>query len=243
MSALPGPAALVETFFPALCPICFEPLAGNITGMCTRCRSQLLPLGGETCPLCGRPSAGMERFCASCLDSPPPAMDGGVIWGEYQGVLRAAIIALKHRGVDQLAPILAERMAALLVTMPWISDIEILTPVPSHLWYKIRRGYSTAPILSREVAGILGLQYSELLRRRGLSRQMARSRAQRMTLKKKSFSLKPGVDIRGRTVLVLDDVMTTGSTIDRIAGILRHGGAKHVYSAALAWPSPSGGWG
>ena len=154
-----------------------------------------------------------------------------MIWGEYQGVLRDAILALKHRGRDELARPLAERLAAALAVMPWIAGIKLVTSVPSHALYRVRRGYSAAHLLAAEVAHMLALPARSLLTRRGLGRQAGSSRAQRLRLPAGSFTTKRRLT---GPILLIDDVTTTGTTLRRAATALLHGGAGTVFCAALA---------
>lgn len=154
-----------------------------------------------------------------------------MIWGEYQGVLRNTILALKHRGRDELARPLAQRLAAAVAMAPWAAEIGLVTSVPSHTWYRVRRGYSAARVLAAEVARALALPARSLLTRRGLGRQAGSSRAERLRLAAGSF--KSGRQLSG-SILLIDDVTTTGTTLRRATAALLHGGASKVYCAALA---------
>ncbi len=233
---------LLEAMLPAVCPGCGLALPGSQRGLCVRCRGELLPLGVARCHRCGRPLSGMEELCLECLES-PPLSDGGVIWGEYQGVLRRALLALKHGGHDELAPLLGGMLAVAVAGCPWLGDIDLLTVVPSHRWHQLRRGYSAAGLIAEEVARGLDLKYSSLLRRRGLGRQARKSRSERLKLGASVFSLRRGMKVEGLNILVLDDVMTTGTTMRRVTGLLKAAGAGRIFTAVLAWSAPSGSWG
>jgi predicted amidophosphoribosyltransferase len=146
--------------------------------------------------------------------------------------LRSAILALKHQGRDELTRPLASRLAAGISMAPWSHRVERVSFVPSHLFYRYRRSYSAAHLLARAVAKALGLPVSTLLRRHGLGRQARRSRAERLKLAASSFT---GVkqSLSGE-ILLIDDVTTTGTTLQRAAAALLRCGASTVYCAALA---------
>ena len=239
MGAVFRTGRLFEVAFPALCPGCEGPLGGSNRGLCAACRGELLPLAGPACPRCGKPLTGMEELCLECLDSPGPG-DGGLIWGEYQGMLRRALLALKHGGHDELAPLLGGLFSAALSGSSWIAELDLLTAVPSHPWHRLRRGYSAAETLAEEVARRLDLKYSPVLRRRGLARQARRSRSERLKLGPDEFSLRHGARVAGLNILVVDDVMTTGTTIQRVVNLLKGAGSGKIFTAALAWSAPSG---
>jgi predicted amidophosphoribosyltransferase len=135
-----------------------------------------------------------------------PPQQGTVIWGEYQGALRTAVLGLKHRGRDELTRPLGRRLAGRVATEAWASDIDLVVHVPSH---------------PRCV-----------LARRGMRRQAGRSRAQRLQLPRRSF--RNTASVRGRRLLIIDDVTTTGATLRRAAEVLGEAGAEVVYCAAMA---------
>jgi predicted amidophosphoribosyltransferase len=155
-----------------------------------------------------------------------------VAWGEHDGVLRTAILALKHGGRDDLAAPLGDRLAAAIAAEEWVSEIEIIVPVPSHPWRRLRKPWTASELLARRVSRRLEKPAVFSLRRHGLRRQTGRSRARRLELSPRSFSPRPCVS--GRTVLLIDDVMTTGTTIRRATEALHSAGAAAVFCAVCA---------
>ncbi len=172
-----------------------------------------------------------EPHCLACGDTPPP-QDGTVVWGSYEGNLRRAILALKHHGHDEVARPLGRRLAARVASAPWPEAPTCVVPVPTHPWHRLRRGWSTAGLLAREVAASLGLPYHGVLRRHGLGRQATRSRARRRSLPAGAFSVR--TRIPAGPVLLVDDVMATGATLRRASQALRGAGIETVYAAVLA---------
>ncbi len=231
-------AALLEIFLPGPCPCCGEPLPGDCVAMCGECQSRLVPTVGPRCGACGCFTDEEGEPCISCLTDPPP-FEEVVIWGEYDGVLRQAILGMKHHGFDQLAPMLAGRLAAKVALEPWSENIDLITAVPSHVFHRLRRGFSAAGALASGVAQRLRKPRRKVLRKHGLGRQAGLTRSRRLRLSGNRFSLRPRARVAGKRVLLIDDVTTTGTTLRRSAEALCAGGPAAIYCAAMAWvPDP-----
>lgn len=229
-------AALKEILLPSLCTACADVLAGEDRGLCGSCRSRLHPMSGPCCPRCGVPADSDSRSCLECVVSPPP-QSGTVLWGEYDGVLRLAILALKHRGHDEIARPLGRRLAARIAVTNWFEEITMITSIPSHDFRRFRRGSSAARLIGGEVARVIDRPVARVLRRHGLGRQAGRSRTQRKQLPRGSFSSNRRV--RGHRILLIDDVCTTGTTLRRAADSLLSAGAEAVYCATIAHATDS----
>ena len=223
--------AFVEAFLPSLCLRCDAVLPGTARGLCGRCWSAVLPRFGATCSACGGPTDEEGEPCSACATSAPPQA-ATLVWGEHDGALRDAILALKHGGHDELARPLGERLATSVAWSPAATGVQLVTSVPSHPLRRLRRGWAASELLGREVARRLGLPYRRTLRRRGLATQTGRSRAQRLRLPASTFTCRHRLD--GTRLLVVDDVTTTGATLRTAATCLRAAGADIVVCAALA---------
>ena len=224
-------AVAVEALLPGLCPHCGRPLPGEDRGLCSECWSRIIPLAGAACPRCGIPTEDPSEPCLGCARKPPP-QQATLIWGEHNGVLRTAILSLKHGGRDDLAPPLGARLAAAVAVLPWAETVDTVSFVPSHSLRRFRRPWPAAELLARAVANGLERPCVPLLRRHGLGRQTGRSRARRLALPRRSFSATARAN--QRHILLVDDVATTGSTLRRAAETLRRVGAETVFCAALA---------
>jgi ComF family protein len=188
-------------------------------------------MSGPCCPRCGVPAETDFRPCLDCVASPPP-QSATVLWGEYDGVLRRAVLALKHRGHDEIARTLGRRLAARIALAPWFDEITVVTGVPSHEIRRFRRGFSAARLIGAEIARAIDRPVIRALRRHGLRRQVGRTRAQRRQLPRGSFSSTRRV--RDERVLLVDDVCTTGTTLRRAADSLLAAGARAVFCATVA---------
>lgn len=223
--------AAAEALLPGLCPSCREVLPGGDRGLCGRCWSHIIPLAGPACPRCGVPVEDASVACLECARS-APCQSATVFWGEYDGTLRTAILALKHGGRDEFAQALGNRLAATVAACPWAESVDTVCSVPSHPLRRFKRPWSAAEQLGRAVARALRLPYAALLRRHGLYRQTGRSRTRRLTLPKRTFTGK--VPAATKKILLVDDVATTGTTLRLAAQALRQAGAEAVFCAAMA---------
>ncbi len=169
--------------------------------------------------------------CPACREAPPPQRHT-VVWGEHDGLLRSAVLMAKHGGRDELSGPLAGRLASAVSAEGVDREADLVCEVPSHPLTGLFRGVVLARELASGVARRLGLQRARVLRRRGLTRQAGRSRAARRGLPANAF--RAGAGVRGRHVLLVDDVMTTGTTLRRAAAALLRSGARSVRCAVLA---------
>lgn len=224
-------SASCEALLPSLCLHCGEPIAGDQLGLCGACWPTVVPRAGAACPRCAAPCDGELATCLSCQGQ-APAQHGTVAWGEYDGALRSAVLGLKARGRDELAEPLGRRLAARIAVSDWGHDVELICHIPSHPVRTLRRGWPAAASLARVVGRELGLPVRTLLKRRGLRRQTGRSRAERAALPRRAF--RAAGSVRGRRLLIVDDVTTTGTTLSRAAEALLAAGADSVFCAAMA---------
>jgi predicted amidophosphoribosyltransferase len=229
-------AAAIEALLPGMCPHCDHQLDGRDRGLCGSCWSVTVPRSGESCPRCGIPTEDDDPHCLTCHQALPP-QQATVVWGEHDGTLRTAILALKHGGRDDLAAPLGQRLAALVAVQPWAHDIDVITAVPSHPSRRLRKPWTASELLAQAVSRQLDRPTVSALRRHGRGRQTGRSRALRLVMPRRSFSAR--ATATGRSVLIVDDVTTTGTTLRRAAAALLEGGADTVFCAVCAFAPDS----
>jgi ComF family protein len=175
--------------------------------------------------------------CAGCRELPPPweALSAAFL---YLPPLTGVVRALKFRGGEFLGPPLGEALAARCAPR----DAELVTAVPLPWPRLLARGYNQAEVVARALAATLGLPHRRLLRRRARRRQTGLGRQDRVRNVTGAFHARRGEPIRGARVLLVDDVMTTGATLEAAARALREAGASAV-SAAVVARTPRAGWG
>ncbi|MEW5935972.1 MAG: ComF family protein, partial [Bacillota bacterium] len=194
------------------CPGCDGQL-GREAGLCGRCRAGLRPRMEMHSPLSSRPQGHL------------------VTLGPYQGVTRRAVRALKFGRARDLAGVLG---AALARGIPAGWNVQAVVPVPLHPRRERERGFNQSALLAEVVAVTLGVPCVLALRRTRATAQQARLHAtERVTNLAGAFQADPRLLPSG-PVLLLDDVMTTGSTLLACRDALHGAGVTRVYFAVLA---------
>jgi ComF family protein len=153
--------------------------------------------------------------------------------GHYEGTLKEIVHALKYSGRHSLARPLAERMCQLGSEL--LEDVDCVVPVPLHWRREYQRGFNQA----REIARHVGLPVVDVLvRRRATRAQVELAADRRRANVAGAFGLRHnwfrGCAVRGKTVLLIDDVSTTGATLNACAMVLRDAGASDVYALTAA---------
>ena len=229
-------APLIDLAFPPRCPLCGEGLLAQ-TGLCASCWSELVIPGDPSCSLCQRPFPdGMAdgAVCAPCL-AEAPRHDGIAAGTLYNDASRRLVLSFKRGKRIALAPMMARLMAA---RMQAVDATWLLVPVPLHRWRLWRRGFNQAALLAREIARIKGMrvEVDALLRIKatpslgGLgSKARARAMAGAIAVNPKRASL-----LRGASVMLVDDVLTSGATSHACVAALKRAGAKRVAIACFA---------
>jgi ComF family protein len=224
----------IDFALPPRCPACGA-IVSSDGSFCEPCWSRLDFIAGPACAGCGLPfelDRGEDALCAACLAEPPPH-DGVRAAVAYGPAARAVVLKLKHGGRIGMARVIGRYLARLALTEP----DALLVPVPLHRWRIWRRGFNQSALLARDVARRTGLQMrADLIERRkrtpmlgGLGRT-ARARALRGAFAVPSEKRSA---LKGRTVLLVDDVYTSGATAGACARVLKRAGAGRV--VVLCW--------
>ncbi len=227
--------AALDLLLPRRCPPCGGALAlGASDTLCGDCLAAMREAPRDGCPRCGLPSAPLAVPCGACWTR-PPAFSSARALGPYRAdeppnVLARTIQHLKYRGGREVAA----PLAALLATgYPFAPDA-LVTPVPLHRSRLRARGYNQALLLARGLARRRGLDLApRLLERTRPTEEHARlDAAARRRSVRGAFRVRSPELARGRVVVLVDDVLTTGATADACARVLLAAGARavHVYT-------------
>lgn len=231
-------AALFDPFltllYPPRCLVC---AALGASGLCAACAGLISPVAPPLCPTCGHSLAGLIG-CGNCA-SRRPAFVRARAMGAYEGVLRHAIHQFKYRDRAQLAVPFGLLLAAFARQQaPALNGLhfDALLPVPMHPVRRRQRGYNQSERLAR-VLGLeltLPLLTTTLLRPRPSRPQVGLTGEARRTNLRGAFAVRQPETVIGETLLLIDDVMTTGSSLHECALVLKAAGAKAVYALTLA---------
>ena len=217
--------------FPPYCPACDADTGGP--AFCPPCRLELLEASGPTCPRCAMPvgpHADLSGGCSECRGR-PLGFDRAIALGPYQGPIRHLCLGLKHERNAWMA-----RWVAELVVEGCLEDLrgevgagDWVVPVPLHWRRRLARGYNQAEALARGLARPLSLKVRPLLRRVEATPTLALAgRLERSKLMKQAFRARKDPGLEGRTVLLVDDILTTGATSGAAARALKKAGASRV---------------
>jgi ComF family protein len=229
---------LLHLLYPAVCHACASPLAEGACHFCPSCRAAFTTDSHSTCPRCAGtigPYASVEEGCSRCR-AETYHFEQAVRLGPYDGLLRELILRCKHQSGETLAEVLGEVWAehAGSRIREWKPDVVV--PVPLHWWRRWTRGYNQSEALARSLAAGLGLPFfpTVLRRIRNTPHQTRQTPTARRGNVRNAFSVRSSVPITRKTVLLVDDVLTTGCTASEGARALRAAGAERVIVAVLA---------
>jgi len=225
----------VDLLFPPLCIACGR--SGAL--FCAICAQTVEPVGATICLQCGKPQAQRVAQCSACqtaFSSPFRLIRAATL---HRDPLRQAIHHLKYENCPELAAPLARYLIATFVQPPWstvVPTLDGIVPVPLHSQRLAERGYNQSEQLASAFCRQLRLplQTNWLWRQRETRSQVTLNRLERRQNVEDAFTAHSLV--RNKTILLIDDVYTTGATLDACATAALTAGASAVYALALATP-------
>jgi ComF family protein len=221
---------LLSLLYPSTCPVCERGSDSLETApLCSQCLKTIKRYSGPSCRVCSLPLVSVHSdICGSCI-SDPPFFSYVVSYGLYSDVLASAINLFKFSGFRRLSKPLSR---FLLETE--IPDVDLVMPVPMTKRSMLERGYNQSALIAKEVSKATGypLDIDSLQKVRETLPQVGLKAEDRAKNLKNAF-LVTG-DLRGKRVLLIDDVMTTGATLRECSRVLVKAGATEVIGLVLA---------
>lgn len=238
--ALQRGAKLVElALFPSFCKLCGTLLerAGERV-LCAGCLQKIVPETASSCVCCGRffDGEGGPHACAACLERKPP-FDRHRSCARYRGELKDALLLFKYRRFRSLGKALGRFVVESLAEEIVLWDgVDVVVPVPLHPRRRRERGFDQARVLAREIGRLRKLPVAAgVLRKvRNIAPQTSLEREARRANVRGAYEVARSDRIRGRVVLLVDDVFTTDSTIRECAAVLKRAGAREVRAVTVA---------
>ena len=228
--------------FPSECRLCGTPLT-NISRLpvCSSCLLAITPLEVSTCEICGERVSGVSvssnQICSACQELRPHFAKAAA-YGAYDGELRELIHLLKYEQVEPAATVLGRMLAKAIDKLSPIADSMLVVPVPLHRAKRRQRGFNQAEMIARAAirTSTLHCEFGTdvLERTRPTVSQIGLTRAQRIENVHGAFRVAHLNRVAGRAILLVDDVLTTGTTASECARILRKAGAEKVWVATVA---------
>ncbi len=223
---------LLDLVYPPKCLVC-ERLGPEI--VCGRCRAGFRGMEPPICPRCGSMTGRLA--CKDCAQGLPKHVRRARSAGQFEGPLRDAILKLKYGGRLKLADPLAEFLIDYMQERPFgRAKIDLLVPVPLHPSRMREREFNQSALIARKMSAALGIPTSEaaVARVRKTRAQAGLHAKQRIKNMQGAFAVVDPVMLRGQTVLLVDDVITTTSTVDACAEVILAAGAEAVYAVSVA---------
>lgn len=217
---------ILDLFFPRRCVGCGR--VGKY--ICDRCIRKVEYIENQICPVCGR-YAIEGRTHPKCCGKYAP--DGMFVPVHYRGPVKKGIKLIKYRYVSDLAGCLVEFISR---TYPaYLPHFDFLVPVPLFPGRERERGFNQSRVISQMLGRLLNFQTKDaLVRKRNTKPQAGLRLEERQVNLKGAFSICPQADIHGKTIMVVDDVITTRATILECSNILKRNGAHVVWAIAIA---------
>lgn len=232
-------AALLDFFFPFRCLFCGKIVRQLAEAqICPGCFSQLIFFSSPKCPRCGIgffAEEGNDHLCSKCLTAEESFSQARAL-GPYTGLLAEVITRFKYHGATYLAKPLGKLLAAYQdPDFSW-SNIDLLIPVPLHPRRLRERGFNQSLLLARIISQMrkIPLDFTTLRRIRYTQPQTQVSGAERQSNIRGAFQVKTNKPLSGKNILLVDDVFTSGNTVEECARVLIKAGAKQVNVLTLA---------
>jgi ComF family protein len=231
---------LLHAILPVDCAACGRALDDDpVPFFCRSCWATIKPIGGPSCPRCGRPfrtpvalQYSPGHLCGACRSHPPSFTQAWPLY-PYEPPLKEALVLFKYRRKVSLATALGDLFSTASSQLP---EVDLVIPVPLHPERLRDREFNQSLLLADRLGRTLHRPVScrDLVRVRHTVPQTELSRRSRLKNLRKAFIVLAPERVRNKRILLIDDVLTTGTTVNECAKTLRRAGSGDVYVAALA---------
>lgn len=234
--------ALTGVVFPSSCRLCSELLThASRIPICDACLASVQRVPAEGCEICGQPwmvperAGEKSRFCQDCCEQ-KFAFRCARSFGLYEGALVHAILLLKYERIEPLGAWFATRLAEVVRGEIDKLAADVVVPVPLHPQRKKERGFNQVDLFAEPLSRRLGLPYRPalLMRARPRPEKHLLRNEERWEAVRGAFAIQAGGRVDNLRILLLDDVMTTGATLDACSRALRDAGAESVLGLTVA---------
>ena len=228
-----------DMIFPKRCPVCHKPVPyyERKRGICADCIKKLPLIGNNSCFLCGRKLSHREKeFCEECRKTKGMhSYTRGFALCSYDEVMRESIYHFKYGGRQEYGKVYGEMMADCFADFIKRAGVEAVIPVPLHPDRERKRGFNQAAVLAKAFGNRVGIPVLEhfIVRTVNTLPMKSLNGKKRQNNLKKAFKIVQN-DVKLNITIIIDDIYTTGSTIDAIAEVLKNAGCSRVYFLALA---------
>lgn len=203
--------ALTHLFYPHLCEGCSKPLVPGEKVLCISCTTQLPETGYHHIP-------GNEtemRFAGRI----PFIHASSYAWFTHDGLLQHLIHGLKYKGKKETGIWLGRRFGSELKATDWVASVDLIIPVPLHPAKQAKRGYNQSMCIAEGLSATLNIPASDkiLLRIKDTESQTSKTRSERVNNMEGAFKIAENAQLADKHILICDDVLTTGATLEACA--------------------------
>ena len=232
------PIKIFKTFLdimlPPVCYVCGKSCSSKY-GLCDLCLEKIHPIAPPHCSKCGRRVTNSESLCAECI-AKKSCVEKGWSCCHYKDTIKECIHLFKYRGYLGLADIFKDVMAGVIKKHNIQNEVNLIVPVPIYATKKRERTYNHAEILARSLSKSFAvpMDAKNLKKIKWTQSQSELDKEKRLKNVKDAFLAVDRNAFSGKNILLVDDVYTTGATIDECAKALRECGVGRVFSLVLA---------
>lgn len=227
----------LDTLFPPRCFTCGQ-MVGEHGSLCGECWGEVDFISAPMCHRCGIPfelDVGAEGECMPCLQNPPPFATARAVF-RYEGDSRRLITSYKYYDRTLATPMFARWLAR--AGADQLAEMDVIVPVPLHPWRLVQRRYNQSALLAQALGKLCGkaVLADGLKRSRYTTPQAGLTREQRQENVKDAFAVSPkrAAQLTGKSIMLVDDVLTTGATLNACTQVLLKTGARSVSILTLA---------
>ena len=223
---------ILDFFFPKRCAICDGVIAGE-KGICSICEKDIRLLTGPTCMICGKKLEKEEAYCFDCSRKKHYFIRNFSVF-EYP-VIRESLYGFKYRGRAEYARYYAKEAYRLHGKRLMQLNADALIPVPLHKSRYRKRGYNQAYEFARELSGLIQVPVKDdfIIRKKSTKALKKLDVEGRQNNLKKAFLIMQN-DVKLKTIILVDDIYTTGATLDEISRVCKESGVENIYSLTVA---------
>ncbi len=230
--------AALDFVYPPECLLCGDEVDSSGPAFCGKCQSKIKPRLKDECPRCGAPVgsyADLTDGCGQCRRE-SFAFDRVIRLGIYDGDMRQACLRAKARGGSGLSRGLAASLVNEKRSLFEQLAPDLVVPIPEHWTRRLLHSHYAAETVSREIARQLHVRWTRttLTKIRRTPKQATSPTPIRRRQQQGSFGIRRAADISGKSILLVDDILTTGSTANAAARTLKQSGAKQIVVAVIA---------
>ncbi|MEY8427250.1 ComF family protein [Lachnospiraceae bacterium 46-15] len=225
---------ILEILYPRHCPVCREIVKVRGALICPECKKKLSPIREPICKKCGKPIFDpVQEYCEDCRTRRHLYTRGLAVL-LYTGKIKESVCQMKFHNKREYIDFYGVYMAEVLGKQILEWGVQALIPVPLHRSKLRRRGFNQAELLAKEIGRALGIPVrTDIVQRiRKTKPQKELLYRERQNNLKGAFKISQ-YDVKLKKIVLVDDIYTTGSTVDEIAGRLLEQGAEEVYFVSL----------